>query len=163
MRNSKHIVDILFVVSLFALYTVCILIISIIGINLYINGTEISEKNYTIRTSALYLTEKARQNNIEGGVKVKPLFDANALVLTQEINGRNYENWIYLEEGYLTEVLIVEGAEVLPRTGQNIMPLERLTLKVDEHNLLIIETQSESGDIYSSKVYLPAFESEAVS
>ncbi len=160
MRNSKHIVDILFVVSLFALYTVCILIISIIGITLYTNGTEISEKNYTIRTSALYLTEKARQNNTEGGVKVQPLFDNNALVLTQEINGQNYENWIYLEEGYLTEVLIIEGAEVLPRTGQNIMRLDSLTLKVDEHNLLTIETQSEDGDIYSSKVFLPAFESE---
>ncbi len=160
MRNEKHIVDILFVVSLFALYTICILIISIIGINLYINGTQVSEENYAIRTSTLYLTEKARQNNIENGIEVKELFDDSALVLTQEINGQYYENWIYLEEGYLTEVLVVQGAQILPRTGQNIMPLQSLALSIDENNLLFIETQTESGEIYASKVYLPAYESE---
>ncbi len=160
MQGRKHIVDILFVVSLFALYTICILLISIIGINLYTQGLDISEQNYTIRTSILYLTEKTRQGNLEGGVRVEPLFDGNALVLTRQIEDRNFETWIYTEEGNLNEVLVLEGSQITPRSGQTIMPLQGLKLEIDENNILLIETQSENGDIYTSKVFLPTYESE---
>ncbi len=162
MQKQKHIVDIMFVVALFALYTVCILIISIIGINLYTRGVEISQENYSVRTSVLYLTEKTRQSNAVGSVSVRELFGNSALVLTQTIGERTYENWIYLEEGYLTEVLVVQGAQVAARTGQNIMPLAAMQLEIDENSMLLITTQSEDGNIFTSKVFLPTYESEAV-
>ncbi len=154
MDSGKRIVDIFFVVCLFALYLVCTFTLCIIGINVYQKSINDSAENYNIRTSVLYITEKSRQNLSTNGIRIDEVSDSSALVLSQTIEGAVYNTWMYVEDGYLCEVLMPEGSEVIPDIGQKIMPLQKLELNIDDNNLLTINVTDESGLSYDSSLYI---------
>ncbi len=154
MSSGKRIVDILFVVCLFALYLVCTFTLCIIGINVYQKSINDSSENYNIRTSVLYITEKSRQNLSSNGIRIDNVADSAALVLSQTIEGAVYDTWMYVEDGYLCEVLMPADSEVIPYIGQKIMPMKKLELSIDENNLLIISVTDESGTFYSSGLFI---------
>ncbi len=154
MSSGKRIVDILFVICLFALYLVCTFTLCIIGINVYQKSINDSSENYNIRTSVLYITEKSRQNLSLNRIRIDSVGDSNALVLSQTIEGTVYNNWMYVEDGYLCEVLMPEGSEVIPYIGQKIMPMSKLELSIDDNNLLKIGVTDESGTYYNSSLYV---------
>ncbi len=154
MDSGRRIVDILFVVCLFALYLVCTFTLCIIGINVYQKSISDSSENYNIRTSVLYITEKSRQNLSLNGIRVDTVADSSALVLSNTIEGTVYNTWMYVEDGYLCEVLMPEGTEVIPDIGQKIMPMQKLELLINEDNLLSISVTDESGLSYSSSLYI---------
>ncbi len=160
-KKQGHIVDVLFVLCLFALYTVSILVLCIVAINIYTKGVEMSEQNYNVRTSVLYLTEKTRQNNTTGGIRVDEVAGKDALVLIQYIEGKAYETWIYTEDGTLNEILVPEGTEIIPYIGQPVMNITDMTLEITEEKLLLIKIIDDKGEEYSSSVYLPTYGGEA--
>lgn len=67
--------------------------------------------------------------------------------------GERYETWIYVEDGYLREVLLLQGAEVSPGIGQKIMPLSELVLELGPEGLLRICVTDQTGETYDGKVF----------
>ncbi len=152
MSNQNRIVDIVFVVTLFFLYLIFTFTLCIIGINVYQKNVADSAENYNVRTSVLYITEKSRQNLSTDGIRIDNVANSNALVLAQTIEGTVYENWMYVEDGYLCEVLMPKDSEVIANIGQKIMPMTKLELNITDNNLLEITVTDEIGQFYSSSI-----------
>lgn len=154
MRDTA---EILFLVGLFFLYTICALLLSVMAADTYRRGAECSERNYNMRTSVLYLTEKVRQTNAAEGISVRQTGEGDALVLGMSAEGEQYETWIYVEDGYLREVLLSKGADFAPGIGQKIMPLSSLDLDLEQEGLLLrICVTDRRGERYDGKVFLEA-------
>ncbi len=153
-QPKKHTADIFFVLSLFCLYTLSSLFLSVIGANIYERNVDVSETNYNIRTSALYLTEKARQSETAGSIRVDRFGETDALVLSREVSEQIFETWIYVDDGHLCEVLVPAGTEVIPGIGQKIMPLARIDLALSDVNLLEIGVTDVKDNFYESRVFL---------
>lgn len=62
-KQSGHVVDFLFTLSLFGVFTICALIVAAIGVQVYQNTVSNMENNYTVRTSLTYVAEKIRQHD----------------------------------------------------------------------------------------------------
>ncbi len=147
-------IDILFTLALFLVFAVMALLVVVLGANAYNDISRSSEDNNNIRSSFVYLTEKIRQGDAGGGVAVSNLAGGDALVLSQEINNDNYQTWIYLSEGKLTEIFIREGTPFAPQTGQAIMDLSSFDIEALGGGLFRMTLLDAFGNKYDSLVSL---------
>lgn len=159
MNQEKHfIVDLLFVLALFGVFTVSALVLVTIGAGVYRHTVDDMGNNYEARTSIAYITEKVRQNDNllsgsgsygEESVSVSALAGQPALMLTQDVNGEIYCTYLYLYNGYLKELFMKSGSYLGEDTldaGQNIMELSDLILDQVSDNLLSIQLVTPTGE-----------------
>ena len=85
-REKRHVVDFLFVLTLFFVFAISTLFLVIIGANVYKKTVDNMTINYNTRTAYAYLTEKIRQNDQEGAIEIGTLEGNPAIILTEEID-----------------------------------------------------------------------------
>ena len=140
-QERNHIVDVLFVLALFVVFTLSALVLVILGANVYRQTVSYMDENYTARTAYSYLTEKVRQNDLYDSVSIGELEGTTALVLTQEINDTTYATYLYLHEGNLRELFMRQGSDIGSdplSAGQEILPLKDWTPEMAGDHLLHI-------------------------
>ena len=143
---KRHVVEPLLVLTLFFTYVAGALLLCVMGALVYQRAADTMQSGYDRRTGALYLTEKVRQHDTAGGVRVATLAQGDALVLTTRLEGEAYETWIYVHKGYLCEVMVAAGNPVSPDGGQSIMPMEALQLSTSG-GLLHIHLTAGDGTV----------------
>lgn len=123
MRNSKHLMDLLFTVALLGVFAVTALMVVIMGANVYKKTVERMDEGFALRTSISYISQKVRQNDVQNAVSIGEVEGAQALVLSQTVGGQVYQTWIYYDSGALREVFVKAGSEVKASDGQPIVEL----------------------------------------
>lgn len=160
-NQEKHfIIDILFVLILFGVFTVSALMLVTIGSEVYRHTVDDMGKNYDTRTCISYITEKIRQNDTvvaadssltEAHIRIATLTGEPALMLTQDINGEAYCTYLYLYDGYLRELLTKSGSYLGEDTlsaGQKIIELSDFHAEWISENLLTVQLTTTDGEIH---------------
>lgn len=119
--KTRHMVDILFVLALFAVFALSALLLVTFGSKIYQNTVTSMNDNYTLRNSYSYVTEKIRQSDSENALSIGSINDESAIVITSEINQTFYETYLYYHDGYLKELFINKGDLPDPYAGQSIL------------------------------------------
>lgn len=126
-REKKHIVDILFVLALFLVFTLSTLTLVLFGANIYQNTVNDMEDNYNARTVCSYILGKFRSNDSCGSINIGSIDGKPSLILNQEINDASYSTYIYEYDGYLRELFVSDnvtlGSDVL-NAGNKLCPVE---------------------------------------
>ncbi len=147
-QEKNHIVDVLFVLALFVVFTLSALVLVILGASVYKQTVNYMDENYTARTAYSYLTEKVRQNDLYDSISIGQLEDTPALVLTREINDTAYATYLYLYEGDLRELFMRKGSNIGSNplsAGQEILPLKAWNLEMTGDHLLHISLTLEDS------------------
>lgn len=147
-QEKNHIVDVLFVLALFVVFTLSALVLVILGASVYRQTVRYMDENYTSRTAYSYLTEKVRQNDLYDSISLGQLEGTEALVLTREVNDATYATYLYLHEGSLRELSMRQGRDIGTdplSAGQEILPLTDWTLEMTGEHLLHIELTLEDN------------------
>lgn len=165
MNREKHfIVDLLFVLALFGVFTISAFILVIIGVDIYQNMVQDMSRNYEARASVSYVTEKFRQydtlstysvDETISNISITTLAGEQALCLTQDIDGDSYCTYLYLYDEYLNELFVKSGTSLggnILAAGQNILPLTDFNLEQINECLLSIELTATDG--YSRQIYI---------
>lgn len=145
MNQERHfIVDILFVLALFGVFTISALMLVTIGSEVYRHTVDDMGSNYETRTAVAYITEKIRQNDSisSENVSISTLSGVPALTLTQNFNGETYCTYLYLHDGYLKELFMKSDGYLgdnMLAAGQNIMELTDFSIERVSDKLLSIE------------------------
>ncbi len=145
-HEKNHIVDVLFVLALFVVFTLSALVLVILGASVYKQTVSYMDENYTARTAYSYLTEKVRQNDLHDSIFIGQLEDTPALVLTREIDGTAYATYLYLYEGSLRELFMRQGNDIGAdplSAGREILPLHDWKLEMAGEHLLHISLTLE--------------------
>ena len=140
-KEKPHIVDVLFVLALFGVFTLSALVLVILGANIYKQTVSHMTSNYDSRMACSYFAEKIRQNDLASSVELGELYDTEALVFSQEINGETYATYLYYHDGYLKELFMKKGSNIGDNplaAGNPIMALEHLDMELISDNLLKI-------------------------
>ncbi len=145
MKN-RHMVDLLFVITLFILFAVSSMAIVAIGADVYESSVESMEDNYTDRTAYQYLTEKLRQYDRDNRIEVASFGDSDALVLSESVYDTDYVTYIYLYDGYIRELVIKKGTDVPPSSGQTVIEAEAFNVKKTSDNLISISLRCPGRD-----------------
>ena len=156
-REKKHIVDILFVLALFLVFTLSTLTLVLFGANIYQNTVNSREDNYHARTVCSYISGKFRSNDSAGDISIGSIDGQPSLILNQEINDASYSTYIYEYDGYLRELFVSDsvtlGAEVL-NAGNKLCPVDKFEVSECNEGLnpVKITVSLPDGDIES--IYL---------
>lgn len=156
-REKRHIVDILFVLALFLVFTLSTLTLVLFGANIYQNTVNSMEDNYNARTVCSYISGKFRSNDSAGDISIGSIDGQPSLILNQEINDASYRTYIYEYDGYLRELFVSDsvtlGAEVL-NAGNKLCPIDKFEVSECNEGLnpVKITVSLPDGDIES--IYL---------
>lgn len=145
-KQSGHVVDFLFTLSLFGVFTICALIVAAIGVQVYQYTVSNMENNYTVRTSLTYVAEKIRQHDEAGGVRIGQIGGAEALLLNEEYDGVAYTTYIYAWEQELHELFIREDREAKPEDGQSVMPVTYFSVTEPVSGTFLLSCKGQSGE-----------------
>ena len=121
VKQQKHIIDILFVLTLFGLFALSAIFLISVGANVYSKTVDHMDENFDTRTSLAYITEKIRQSDQEGGVCVGKLNDRDAIIITTHGSDTDYYTYLYQHDGYLKELMVRQDISLGPEAGQNII------------------------------------------
>ena len=121
VKQQKHIIDILFVLTLFGLFALSAIFLISVGANVYSKTVDHMDENFDTRTSLAYITEKIRQSDGEDAVSVGKLEDKDAIIITTHGSDSDYYTFLYQHDGYLKELMVRKDITLGPEAGQNIL------------------------------------------
>ena len=127
----------------FAVFAVGILSVLLGGAGVYQRLTRRNSHAYESRTAAQYLTTKVRQG--DGLPRLEIFGGSDTLVLSQNIQGKEYQTRIYCHDGWLRELFAAAGGDFSPADGEKILPMENLEIS-QEGKLLIFGISMAEGE-----------------
>jgi len=150
MGEKKHSINLIFTLALLGIFALSALFVAVLGAQVYGRTAENMNNNFNVRTSLVYITEKIRQCP-EKNIRVSEVDDSQALVLTRDMNGADYETWIFSTDRKLREVMVQKGEDVKANDGQEVMEINSFTLSLNG-DLLEITVFDDTGRKYSTAV-----------
>ena len=137
--------DIIFTLVLFCVFTVSVLMVLLSGAGVYKGIVEAMDGSFEERTCLQYIGAKIRHYSGEGTVSVADINGVSALVLTENIEGYDYNTYIYLHAGRIKELFTDGDLSFYPEDGLDILEAYRLVFNKVSDNLLRIECTGAGG------------------
>jgi len=151
-NNNQHMIDILFVLSLFCLFAVSSVILILFGANVYKKTISQMDTNYSSRTSIAYITEKIRQSDAYDSIYVEQKNGKDILKMTQKIDNIEYATSLYEYDGYLCELFARTDIELPEDAGQPVITITDLNFeKIGEKLLKISFTDTAVSENNTSR------------
>ena len=151
-EKRKHVIDIVFPIALFFVFTVTALMVILFAADAYSDITACAEDNYTSRTALSYITEKIRQNDENGSVSAGSFDGCECMILSQEYDGQIYDTYIYERDDALYELFAKEDAEVSASDGTKIMEVSGLQIEQLDDGLFSISCRDSDGNVIRTAV-----------
>lgn len=151
--EHRHMIDILFVLSLFCVFAASSVLLILFGVDIYKKTVHQMDTNYTSRTSIAYITEKIRQSDTANSILITTQDDIQVLMLTNNIDGITYATSLYEYDGYLYELFARTDIELPLDAGQPVMELQQLSFSQISPNILEIrftDSTAKEQTIYVS-------------
>lgn len=143
-NENRHMVDVLFVLSLFCVFAFSALMLVIIGADVYKKTAAHMDTNYASRISYAYLSEKIRQSDRADSFSVGTYGDGDAFMIGEEINGTTYYTYLYQYDGKLRELFTNTPESLNPSSGQAIMDCLHFSVSpLGDHLFCFSMTSSE--------------------
>ena len=134
VKQQRHIIDILFVLTLFGLFALSAIFLISVGSNVYSKTVDHMNENFDTRTSLAYITEKIRQSDKEASVTIGDLEGTDAIIIATQAEDSNYNTYLYAYDGYLKELMVREDITLGPEAGQNILAVSEFSVTpINEH------------------------------
>ena len=136
-----------FLLVLYAMLIISLLILMMVGGQLFSHFTDNRNKNEDLRATLSYVQGKVSALDEAGGITITKGPGGDMLVLREGDSG--YETRIFLNDGRLMELLAAVGSETVIEDAQVINDEDEFSLEVqDEGRLLLI--RSSGGEAYSA-------------
>ncbi len=143
--RHRHVIDLIFPISLFFVFAASALSVLILAADLYASTTDQLNVNDENRTALSYISEKIRQNDSGGAVDTLSIDGVDCLALSAVYNGTPCTTYIYAYDGLLKELFINDGISFSLNEGQDIMQIASLSIsRLDEH-LYLFTTVDSTG------------------
>ena len=110
---------------------------------------------YYERTASSYISAKLRRADTAGSVYFTEFNDGPAIGICERIDGEPYVTYIYVYDGYLTELFCPEGVLLPGAAGEKVVPLDSMEITVSEGN--VSYSCSFAGRMKSSFITLRSF------
>ncbi len=149
MKKTKqaHVVDSLFLLVIFFVFTFCILIVLAMGANTYKQISKNMVQRYDKTTSLAYITTKVRHYDGMGQVFATTFDDTEALALKESVDGVDYVTYIYVYEDKLMELNKPSAETMLTAAdGAELLDMQQMKIDFPAPNLLHLTVTFDGGD-----------------
>ena len=146
-RAKRHLTDVLFTLTLFAVFAAASLIVVFIGAEVYSATIRRADTSFEINSTLSFVTTKIRQHDTVDAVRLGDVEGTPALVLTQVIGERYFETWIYHHDGILKVLPILQENvdALLLDAGSALVNVYYFSFAMPVEGLIEILARSEDG------------------
>ncbi|MCR4933430.1 MAG: DUF4860 domain-containing protein [Lachnospiraceae bacterium] len=123
-EKKPHTIDILFVITLFAVFALSIMSLTGIGAGIYSSIVEKMTLNYGSRTTFSYVVNKIHQSDESGRISMGSYDGFDALIISEDINNITYCTYLYEYEGELKELFTRQGQVFDPKYATTLIKLD---------------------------------------
>lgn len=159
-NENRHMVDVLFVLTLFFVFALSTLTLVILGANIYKSTVNHLDRNFNDRTAYAYIAQKLRQSDESlsdmDTVTVCEFGDSTACVISSEINDSTYNTYLYMYDGFLCELMARSDLDIDPSGGSKILELNGFEVTNIDSSLLEITMYTTNDKIMQLYVSLHA-------
>jgi len=127
-KPKRHTVDVLFVITLFAVFAISVIVLTGIGARVYQSVVDSMSENYSSRTSFSYVYNKIHQYDYDNRISIGTYAGEEALILSEEVNNISFSTYLYYYDGELKEIFTRTGQEFDPSFGTGILPVAGFSL-----------------------------------
>jgi hypothetical protein len=130
------------------------LVLVSIGAGAYDNVLTNVENNSELRLPLTFISNKIHQSDEFNSVELIDKDGTTALVLNSKDKNNSYENWIFVYNGNLCELLIKSGDAFKWEDGIIVMPVEKFKMQLESKDLIKIESFNSRGESLELKINL---------
>jgi hypothetical protein len=147
--TRSHTIDVVFVLAVACAFAASILMVLMLGVNVYGNIQKTSDAQFNERVCLSYVTAKVHRNDTAGAVRTGDFEGVSALYLDQEIDGTYYNTLIYAYDGWLMELFCEKDSMtdlgLSPESGSPVLEVDSIVFKTVAPNLLFVEYSDNGG------------------
>jgi hypothetical protein len=144
--SKRHTIDVLFVITLFAVFAMSIMVLTGIGASVYEKIQDSMSENYDSRTAFSYISNKIHQNDTNGNISLGTYGGTDAVIISEEIDNVTYCTYLYCCDGYLKELFTRAGQEFDLEYGTNILELDSFSASYETDTLIRFELKPKDAD-----------------
>lgn len=145
-RNPRHVIDFLFPVILFFVFVLSAVGVLVITADFYSTTTYEIQAKDEARTTLSYIATKIRQNDIEGGISIEKLDGKDCLSIKATKNGIDCHTYIYMHDGKLKELFVMDGVDIHLSDGTPIEDVSLFEMKALSDHLFMFTITDEMGN-----------------
>ena len=142
---SGHSVDVVFVLAIACGFAASILMVLMLGANIYGNIQKTSDAQFNERVCLSYVSAKIHASDRSGDLEVGDFQGASALYLNENFDDTPYNTIIYSYDGWIRELFCEKGLDLPPDAGAPIMEARSIRFNAVKPNLLSIEYSDKNG------------------
>lgn len=155
-KENRHMIDVLFVLTLFFVFALSSLTLVILGANVYRSSVDHMSQNFTDRTSYAYITQKIRQGddlsdiftnyNDNGAISIGQIGDTKCCIIRSEVKDIPYTTYLYEYNGYLCELFARSDLDMSESDGTEILKLDHFDIENVNPKLIKVYIGTTDGD-----------------
>ena len=149
-----------FTFALLGLFAALSLIIVIMSAKAYKTISGNADVNNAIRTTLSYVAGKVRAYDSVDSVSVENTKEGNMLVLSEWIDGKEYETYIYFRDGMIREYFTRANRSWNPDLGDALVEAAGLDFSLYDR-LLVVTVTDQKGAEHSLRLYLQSDDGKA--
>ncbi len=127
--QNRHVIDMAFPIVLFFVFAASALMVVMLAASVYGNTTDGLQVNDQSRTALSYVSEKVRQSDAQGGMKIVNIEGTQCLSMSAEYNGIGYVTYIYEYDGMLKELFVRDDAPISLKSGIDNTQISSVSMK----------------------------------
>lgn len=139
-RKNNNQIDTVAVLMLYLMFSVLVIFTFITGIKAYNSIRQKNSDNYSLRTSLQYVSNKTKAYQKTGAITVSELNGKAALKITENLDGKDFDTYIYENDGMLCELFIEAGTKIDLSWGTKINDIETFEIEKLSDKLIEIRT-----------------------
>ena len=142
-RNTR--IDTIFVLIIFCVFAISVLMVLMLGANIYKNMTDISHEGYDDRTGLSYIWTKVKNNDENGMISIGDFNGLPALCFDEVINDdtygpTTYRTMVYFYDGWVYELFSETDLDFLPQDGEQVIKIDTLSFEALDHGLIKVSS-----------------------
>lgn len=146
MRTRSKISDV-FPILLFLVFTLSALGIVLASVQIYQKILQRAEQSYDTETAVAYLTEKFRNHDAEGSIKIDAFMGHDAVLIEENVKDVPFVTYIYAYDGYLRELYVEKEmlGGCVEDSGTRILEMKSFDAEMMSDDLAHLKFTDENG------------------
>lgn len=143
--KKRHSMDVFFVLCIFLFCAISLLGMVFVGARTQQKINQSTEENFHMRTSLMYISNKAKFFHEEGKISIENFEGMATLVFEEEIDGIKYTTKVYMYDGCLMELFTEKDYKLGADSGTIITELSSFEVKEINDGLIEVTVESPQG------------------
>ncbi|MCL2125023.1 MAG: DUF4860 domain-containing protein [Oscillospiraceae bacterium] len=141
---GKNRIETVFVLVIFSVFALSVLMVLMLGANVYKNMTEISRSGQDERTVLSFIWTKVKNGDDAGSVYVGEFCGQPALCFDKDYGGAMYQTVIYHYNGWVYELFYETGYEFFQEDGVKVYEIGDLRFEEAEYGMIKVSSHDRS-------------------